>query len=188
MAHTDTAWTRLAARTARGLLARKGCAFQELAASLSAMGISESFRGAESKVQRGTFTFAYFLAILKAVGGECSQQWKHFIDSEDAWEVAASHVILHEINSQGLNIQDLSGHLERFGISLNPDRLVTQLSSGQFPFTLLLQLALVVPIADLSRFVDQCDILEAAGTADTGIDVAERARRSGHSKRTQRIP
>ncbi|SOY93249.1 conserved hypothetical protein [Cupriavidus taiwanensis] len=163
MAHTSTPWSRLAARTARGILARKGVSFDEVAEKISAIGIPESFRGAGSRIQRGTYSLAYFLALLRAVGAECPAQWTEFVDSDESWEAAASHVLLHEIGAQGLSLEQLSHRLEAFGTPVSPERLTAQVESGEFPFTLMLQTALVAPIPEFIRFVDHSDLAEAAG-------------------------
>ncbi|WP_051003578.1 DUF6471 domain-containing protein [Cupriavidus sp. BIS7] len=169
MAHTSTPWSRLAARTARGILARKGVSFDEVAAKISTMGIPESFRGAASRIQRGTYSLAYFLALLRAVGAECPAQWTNFVDSDESWEAAASHVLLHEISAQGLSIEQLSHRLEAFGTPISPERLTAQVTSGEFPFTLMLQTALVAQIPEFIRFVDQSDLAEAAGLSSASF-------------------
>jgi len=85
--------------------------------------------------------------------------------SRKSWEIVASHVLLHEISAHGLSIEDLSNHLEKLGVSLSLDRLTAQVSTGELPFTLLLQVALVAPIPEFSRFVDHSDLAEAAGVS-----------------------
>lgn len=127
------------------------------------MGTPESFRGAESKIQRGTYSLAYFLLMLQAVGAECPPQWAQFVETDESWETAASHVLLHAISTQGLSIEELSHRLETLGLQTHPDRLNAQVASGEFPFTLMLQTALVTPIPEFIRFVDQNDLAEAAG-------------------------
>nr|WP_198173350.1 DUF6471 domain-containing protein [Cupriavidus sp. USMAA2-4] len=137
--------------------------FDEFAERLSAMGTPESFRGAESKIQRGTYSLAYFLLMLQAVRAEFPAQWATFVESDESWETAASHVLLHEISTQGLSIEELSHRLEMLGVRARPDKLDAQVASGEIPFTLMLQTALVAPIPEFIRFVDHSDLAEAAG-------------------------
>lgn len=177
MSHTDTAWTRLAARTARGLLARKGVAYQDLATKLSAMGIAESFRSVESKVQRGSYRLEFFLATLHAVNAEYPSQWKPFLDSDMAWRDVAAHVFLHEVSSHGLDIDALSNRLAQLGVSTDPRALTAHVATGELPFTLLLQLALVAPIVELCRFVDQSDIAAAAGVPPSSDTATARSKK-----------
>jgi hypothetical protein len=162
LAHTSTPWSRLAARTARGVLARKDFSFAQLADSISLNGIPETPRGADSKIHRGTYSLAYFLAMLHVVGAEFPLQWSRFVDSDESWEMAAKHIFLHEIKTHGLSIEDLSVRLEAHGVSLRPDKVAAQLANGELPFTAFLQLALVVPVSEFTRFVDRNDLMEAA--------------------------
>ncbi|RWA53769.1 hypothetical protein AU476_12710 [Cupriavidus sp. UYMSc13B] len=138
------------------------------------MGLSESFRSTESKIQRGSFQFAYFLATLQAAGAEVPPQWKRFIESEESWQVAASHIFLHELKSHGLNVDDVSSRLGRLGILMDSATLTAQASGGKFPFTLILQLALVAPIIEFSRFVDHVDIVTAAAESAAKLSTAGR--------------
>lgn len=163
MPHTSTPWSRLAARTARAILTRKDVSVDEFANRISAMGVPETFRGAESKFQRGTYSLAYFLLLLHAANAECPRQWARFVDSDESWEAAASHVFLHELKQQDLSIEELCHRLETVGVHARPEKLAAQISSGGFPFTLVLQTASVAPIPEFIRFVDQSDLAEAAG-------------------------
>ncbi|WP_236702137.1 DUF6471 domain-containing protein [Cupriavidus basilensis] len=172
MPHTDSAWTRLAGRTARGVLARKDCSFEELAVLMSATGIPESFRSVESKIRRGSFSFAFFLAMLWAVSAECPAQWRQFVHSEQTWEDAAHHIFLHEAAAHRLNLDDLPRRLEAFASVRRRGTLTAQVTAGTFPFTLLLQLASVVRIPDFSRFVDDIDL--AAAAADDAVTAASK--------------
>lgn len=162
MSHVDTPWTRLAARVGRGLLARKGVSYEDLAAKISAMGVPESLRGAESKIQRGAYRLTFFLQVLRAIDAEYPPQWKAFLDMEESWESIAEHILVHELAAGGLDPSKLSKRLAKFDITSPSDSLESQIAAGAFPFTLLLQLALVVPISGLCRFVDQADIERAA--------------------------
>lgn len=169
LAHTSTPWSRLATRTARGILARKDVSFAELAERIAADGMSDSLTGTESKIHRGTYSLAFFLALLDVVGAEYPTQWSKFIDSDESWEGAAKHIFLHEIKAHGLSVIDLCNRLEDLGISLKPDRVEAQLANGELPFTAFLQLALVAPVSEFTRFVDRNDLLEAAQDAGPSV-------------------
>ncbi|MCY0856662.1 DUF6471 domain-containing protein [Cupriavidus sp. D39] len=60
MSYVETPWTQLAARTARGLMARKGASYQDLAKLLEAQGFAESVRAVEGKINRGTYRASFF--------------------------------------------------------------------------------------------------------------------------------
>lgn len=169
LAHTSTPWSKLATRTARGVLARKDFSFAQLAERISVDGTPESLRGTESKIHRGTYSLAFFLALLDVVGAEYPTQWSEFMDSNDSWENAAKHIFLHEIKAHGLSIKDLSDRLEAIGVSLKPEKVEAQLANGELPFTAFLQLALVVPVAEFTRFVDRNDLLEAARDVEADV-------------------
>jgi len=163
VAHVDTPWTRLASRTARGLLARKGATYESLAQALCAMGIPESVRGAESKIQRGSFRFSFFIQVLKALDSEYPTQWEPYLETDDAWEIAAARIFRHELDAGGIDIHTLAVRLSRMDISIETDALGSLVSLGEFPFSLVLQLSSVAPISQLCRFVDQKDIEKTAG-------------------------
>jgi hypothetical protein len=144
------------------LLARKGFSYPTLAKKLCAIGSQESVRGAESKIQRGSYQFAFFLQVLTAVESEYPQRWRPFIETDDAWETAATRVLLHELDVHALDIRTLEERLLELSVLAEGNSIGAQISSGQFPFTLILQLSLVAPIEGLSRFVDQLDIERTA--------------------------
>lgn len=162
MPHTSTPWSRLAARTARGILARKDVSFALLAERITLAGASDSSTGTESKVHRGTYSFAFFLAMLDTVGAEYPNQWTKFIDSDESWETAARHIFLHEMKAHGLSMKNLSERLATLGVALKPEKVEAQLANGELPFTAFLQLALIAPVSEFTRFVDRNDLLEAA--------------------------
>lgn len=165
MSHVDTPWTRLASRTARGLLSRKGFAYEDVATKMGDIGIPESFRSVESKIQRGSYRFTFFLQVLRAVDSEYPAQWRVFLETDSAWEIAAKHIYLHELSTHGLDLSKLAKRLTRLGILAEPSTIESQISSGEFQFTLLLQLSLAAPIAGMDRFVDHKDIERAAAEA-----------------------
>lgn len=163
MAHVDTPWTRLASRTARGLLARKGATYESLAQALCAMGVPESVRGAESKIQRGSFRFSFFIQILKALDSEYPTQWEPYLETDDTWEIAAARIFRHELDAGDIDIHTFAVRLSEMDISIEAETLQSLVSIGEFPFSLVLQLSSIAPVSQLCRFVDQRDIERTAG-------------------------
>ncbi|WP_338667343.1 DUF6471 domain-containing protein [Pseudodesulfovibrio methanolicus] len=62
-------WNEEQARnTLKALLASQGLKVADLADRLNAIGVHETQKSIYGKLQRGTFTLAWFLQILKALG------------------------------------------------------------------------------------------------------------------------
>lgn len=60
-------WNLQAERTLRAELARAGVNFTELSRRFAAMGDPQSPKSIAAKVQRGAFTFAFFLQCMQAI-------------------------------------------------------------------------------------------------------------------------
>ncbi|WP_092136811.1 DUF6471 domain-containing protein [Cupriavidus sp. YR651] len=164
VSHQDTPWSRLASRTARGLLVRKGISYEQLVDLLAAEGVSESARGLEGKVQRGSFRCSFFLQLLLAARADVPPSlWAHA--KGETWEDAAHKLFMQELSKQGLTFLQLSKRLGKIGVDIEPVSTERQVSNGSYPFTLLLQLSAVAPVVVLHRFVDQTDIEQAATVA-----------------------
>lgn len=65
---TDIDWHKLATNTIKVELARSGIGYEELIRCLEAIGINESYTGIAAKINRGTFSFAFFMQCMKALG------------------------------------------------------------------------------------------------------------------------
>jgi hypothetical protein len=65
---TDTDWNKLATNTIKAELARSGIGYEELINRLDAIGIKESYTGIAAKINRGTFSFAFFMQCMKVLG------------------------------------------------------------------------------------------------------------------------
>lgn len=50
-------------------LARKGVDYESLAAKLKEFGVEESYNSINTKINRGAFTFQFFIQCMKAIGG-----------------------------------------------------------------------------------------------------------------------
>jgi hypothetical protein len=61
-------WNRRAANFLKGELARAGVSYEELCQRLSAIGVREKYKGLASKINRGAFTFAFFMQCMKVLG------------------------------------------------------------------------------------------------------------------------
>lgn len=161
MSHLDTPWSRLASRTARGLLVRKGISYEQLVHLLAAEGVNESSRGLEGKVQRGSFRCSFFLQLLLAARADVpSSLWAHARGV--SWDDEARKLFELELSKDGLSFLQLSTRLGKIGVDIDAISCERQVSNGSYPFTLLLQLSAVAPVVLLHRFVDQTDIEQAA--------------------------
>lgn len=67
-AEIDREWGDRAKRLLQAEMRRKGMNAAQLAEKLTAMGIQETDRNVANKISRGTFTAAFFLQCLTAIG------------------------------------------------------------------------------------------------------------------------
>lgn len=61
-------WNRRATNLLKAELALAGLGYDELIERLAAVGVYESYKGLTNKINRGAFTFAFFLQCMKALG------------------------------------------------------------------------------------------------------------------------
>ena len=61
-------WQTEASRVLKSRLARQGMSYSDLVTHLNANGGDESYASVANKVSRGTFTFAFYLQCLYAMG------------------------------------------------------------------------------------------------------------------------
>lgn len=61
-------WQREARRVLRAELLRKDIGYKELSRALEAIGVNEDAKALSNKVNRGTFSFSFFLQCMKALG------------------------------------------------------------------------------------------------------------------------
>lgn len=64
----DVDWNKLATNTIKAELARSGIGYEELISRLDALGVKESYTGIAAKINRGTFSFAFFMQCMQAIG------------------------------------------------------------------------------------------------------------------------
>jgi DNA (cytosine-5)-methyltransferase 1 len=63
----DVDWNKLATTTIKVELARSGIGYEELIRRLEEIGVHESYTGLAAKINRGTFSFAFFMQCMKAL-------------------------------------------------------------------------------------------------------------------------
>lgn len=120
-------------------------------------------RAVEGKVLRGSYRCTFFLQLLNALNSEYPAQWTQVLETDSTWEEMARHIYLLELSGHNLTFRQVSKRLVKFGINIAPEALEEQIVAGDYPFVLLLQLALAVPIKGFERFVDARDIVQTAG-------------------------
>ena len=65
---TDIDWHKLATNTLKVELARTGIGYEELIKCLAAIGVHETYTGIAAKINRGTYSFMFFMQCMKAIG------------------------------------------------------------------------------------------------------------------------
>ena len=63
-------WTRLASNMIKMELARRGITYDKLQEKLASIGIEETANAINVKINRGTFSFIFFLQVMKAIGAK----------------------------------------------------------------------------------------------------------------------
>lgn len=64
----DEDWNSLATNTIKAELARAGVNYEELIRRLDKIGVQESYTGVAAKINRGTFSFLFFMQCMRALG------------------------------------------------------------------------------------------------------------------------
>lgn len=64
----DVDWYMEARRVLRAELVRRDIAYKQLATMLRGIGVAETERSIANKLARGSFSFAFFLQAMKALG------------------------------------------------------------------------------------------------------------------------
>lgn len=65
---TDKDWNKLASGMLKAELARAGIGYEELTKKLANIGIDETYKAVAAKINRGSFTFAFFAQCMAAIG------------------------------------------------------------------------------------------------------------------------
>lgn len=61
-------WNRRATQILKAELVLSGVSYEELVRRLAAFGVTESYKGLANKINRGAFTFVFFMQCMKALG------------------------------------------------------------------------------------------------------------------------
>ncbi|WP_415878135.1 DUF6471 domain-containing protein [Methylomonas sp. TEB] len=61
-------WKAFAKNIIKAELARKGIDYETLATKLNSIGVEESYNSINTKINRGAFTFQFFLQCMEVIG------------------------------------------------------------------------------------------------------------------------
>lgn len=61
-------WKTAAKNILKAELTRKGVDYETLVKKLNELGVEENYNSINTKINRGTFTFQFFLQCMKAIG------------------------------------------------------------------------------------------------------------------------
>ena len=150
------------------MLARQGLGYAQLAEELCRLGLSESARSVQGKVQRGTFNFTFFLQALVASGSSCPFSWANALRQESpwSWEERATEVLSAELALRPLiDCGILSRRLEEIGVHVASDVLSADVQKGGFAATLYFQSATVCHFEGIQLFLDLPWLYEAVRDA-----------------------
>lgn len=60
-------WSRFASTTLKAELARADIGYEELTKRLAKIGVDETYKAVAAKINRGSFSFAFFAQCMKAL-------------------------------------------------------------------------------------------------------------------------
>jgi len=161
--NVDARWAKLASRAVRVALARQDVSYVQLANELTRLGVRESARSVEGKVQRGTFRFSFFLQALVASRADSPAAWSRVLKERGTWESRATAVIKHALAEQAwLDWQQLAQRLAEIGVEMQPEALSAQVDDGTFSAALFFQCAAVCRFAGTNLFLDVSSLNTAA--------------------------
>lgn len=66
----EKAWTKQATNIIKAELSRKGVTYDQLQEKMAALGIDETANAINVKINRGTFSFVFFIQVMKAIGAK----------------------------------------------------------------------------------------------------------------------
>lgn len=61
-------WNRIASSILKAELARADIGYEELTKRLAKIGVDETYKAVAAKINRGSFTFAFFAQCMEALG------------------------------------------------------------------------------------------------------------------------
>ena len=65
---TKKIWSKLASSIVKAELARRDISYDKLQQKMAEFGIKETANAINVKINRGTFSFAFFLQVMQAIG------------------------------------------------------------------------------------------------------------------------
>lgn len=72
----DTDWHKLATTTIKVELTKANIGYEELVQRLATVGVQESYTGIAAKINRGTFSFMFFMQCMKAINkNQITVEW-----------------------------------------------------------------------------------------------------------------
>lgn len=63
-------WTKQATNMIKAELSRKGVTYDQLQEKMAVLGIDETANAINVKINRGTFSFVFFMQVMKAIGAK----------------------------------------------------------------------------------------------------------------------
>lgn len=67
-ASSEKNWNRIASSILKAELARADIGYEELTKRLAKIGVDETYKAVAAKINRGSFTFAFFAQCMEALG------------------------------------------------------------------------------------------------------------------------
>ncbi|MBB6054472.1 DUF6471 domain-containing protein [Tolumonas osonensis] len=64
----EQTWNQRATNLLKSQMVLAGMSYEELIQRLAAIGVDESYKGIANKINRGTFSFVFFMQCMKALG------------------------------------------------------------------------------------------------------------------------
>ena len=64
----EQTWNQRATNLLKSQMALAGVNYEQLIQRLAAIGVDESYKGIANKINRGTFSFVFFIQCMKALG------------------------------------------------------------------------------------------------------------------------
>ncbi len=165
MSEEATAWSSIAARVVRSVLARKDVSYAQLSEGLSALGVSESERGLASRVSRGRIKLSLLLQIFEVTNAKVPHLWTQAYELPGSWESRASAVCAAELSCNPiLTFEELARRMIALGADLSEKTLVSHLREGTISLPEFLQGIVALNSRSLEGFVDFEDLVAVART------------------------
>src|SRR5690349_16320509 len=82
----EAAWSSLASRVVRVVLARKDFGYAQLSEALASVGVEETERSLASRVSRGRIKLGLLLQIFAVTGAKVPSLWSAAVSMPGTWE------------------------------------------------------------------------------------------------------